>query len=415
MSTAKIASELKAQIRTAAVDETVGVIVRHRPQVFMAHRAVADAQVIHSFKHLPFTAIQVRPADIEALSRDETVEYIWPDLPVHTCLDVSVPRIQAPLVWEAGFQGQGMKIGIVDTGIDPNHDDFQGRIAAMTSYVGGNGTDDNGHGTHVASIAAGTGATSGAKYRGVAPAASLYAAKVLDANGGGTMSGVMAGIEWAVDQSVHVINLSLGSDGPCDGTDALSTLCDEIVQQFGIVICVAAGNAGPGSSTVGSPGCARWVLTVGAVDDADKVTNFSSRGPTSDGRVKPDLVFPGAGIVAAQADGTALGPVIAPGYVQLSGTSMATPHATGGVALLLQAKPDLTPNQVKWALLTTALELGESPNAQGSGRGDLFAAYQKIVSETPPDLPDPPQPGQPGPQPQPPGCLEQIMRLLRGG
>ncbi len=87
----------------------------------------------------------------------------------------------------------------------------------------------------MASIAAGTGVTSGGKYEGVAPAASLYTAKVLDAHGSGAMSGVMAGIEWAVDQGVHVINLSLGSDGPCDGTDALSTLCDEVVQQFGMV------------------------------------------------------------------------------------------------------------------------------------------------------------------------------------
>jgi subtilisin family serine protease len=415
MNTAKIASELQTQIRTAAEAQPVGVIVRHRPQVFMAQRAVADAQVTHSFKHLPFTAMQVRPGDIETLSQDETVEYIWPDLPVHTCLDVSVPRIQAPSVWSAGFHGEGMKIGIVDTGLDANHEDFEGRVAAMTSFVGGDGTDDNGHGTHVASIAAGTGAASQGKYRGVAPAASLYVAKVLDARGGGSMSGVMAGIEWAVDQGVHVVNLSLGSDGPCDGTDALSTLCDEVVQQFGIVICAAAGNAGPGASTVGSPGCARWVITIGAVDDTDKVTSFSSRGPTADGRVKPDLVFPGAGIVAAQADGTALGPVIAPGYVQLSGTSMATPHATGGVALMRQAGPDLTANQVKWALMTTALELGESPNAQGSGRGDLFAAYRKIISETPPTLPEPPEPGPPGPQPQRPGCLEQIMKMLRGG
>jgi serine protease AprX len=358
--------------------------------------------------------MQVRPGDIEALSRDETVEYIWPDLPVHTCLDVSVPRIQAKPVWDAGLLGEGVKVGIVDTGIDPSHADFEGRLGAMASFVGGDGTDDNGHGTHVASIAAGTGAASDEKYRGVAPAAGLYAAKVLDANGGGTMSGVMAGIEWAVDQGVHVINLSLGSDGPCDGTDALSTLCDEAVQQFGIVICAAAGNAGPGSSTVGSPGCARWVITIGAVDDADKVTSFSSRGPTADGRVKPDLVFPGAGIVAAQATGTALGPVIAPGYVQLSGTSMATPHASGSVALLLQAKSDLTPNQVKWELLTTALGLGENLNAYGSGRGELFAAYRKTITETPPDLPEPPVPGTPGPQP-PGGCLEQLVRLFGGG
>jgi serine protease AprX len=307
-----------------------------------------------------------------------------------------------------------MKVGIVDTGIDPDHADFEGRVRAVASFVGGDGRDDNGHGTHVASIAAGTGAASGEKYRGVAPAAGLYVAKVLDANGDGMMSGVMAGIEWAVDQNVHVINLSLGSDGPCDGTDALSTLCDEVVQQFGIVICAAAGNTGPGPSTVGSPGCARWVITIGAVDDADQVTGFSSRGPTADGRVKPDLVFPGAGIVAAQANGTALGPEIVSGYVELSGTSMATPHASGSVALLLQAKSDLTPNQVKWELLTTALGLGENLNAYGSGRGDLFAAYQKTITETPPDLPEPPVPAPAGSQP-PSGCRQQLMRLFGGG
>jgi subtilisin family serine protease len=414
VSTNKIASDLQTQMSSAAGGERVGVIVRHKPQVFMAHRVVTGAQVTHTLRRFPYTALQVSPEDIDTLSQDDTVEYIWPDLPVHTCLDVSVPQIQAPLVWDAGIRGEGMKVGVVDTGIDPSHDDFQGRVVAMASFVGGDGTDDNGHGTHVASIAAGSGAASDGKYRGVAPASSLYTAKVLDARGSGAMSGVMAGIEWAVDQGVHVINLSLGSDGPCDGTDALSTLCDEVVQQYGIVVCAAAGNAGPGTSTVGSPGCARWVITIGAVDDADNVTNFSSRGPTADGRIKPDIVFPGDGIVAAQANGTQLGAVVEPGYVRLSGTSMATPHAAGSVALLLQAKPDLTPNQVKWALLTTALELEENPNAQGSGRGDVFAAYQKVVGETPPDLPDPPLPGLPDTTPPPPGCLEQVMQLVRG-
>ena len=95
MSTAKIAGDLRAQMRSMAVEEPIGVIVRHKRDVFSAQRVVADAQVTHSFKLVPATAMRVRPADVETLSRDETVEYIWPDLPVHTCLDVSVPRIQA--------------------------------------------------------------------------------------------------------------------------------------------------------------------------------------------------------------------------------------------------------------------------------------------------------------------------------
>jgi serine protease AprX len=401
-------------MQAVAQDEPVPVIVLHKPSIFSAQEVVAEATVTQTFNLIPATALHIRPSAIETLSRAESVEYIWPDLPVHTCLDVSVPLIRVPMVWDAGLRGSGIKIGIVDTGIDPNHPDFEGRIAGMTSFVGGDGADDNGHGSHVAGIAAGSGAASDGKYRGVASEATLYAAKVLDARGGGSMSGVMAGIEWAVNQGVHVINLSLGSDGACDGTDALSTMCDQAVQQHGIVVCAAAGNAGPSASTVGSPGCARWVITVGAVDDNDAIANFSSRGPTSDGRVKPDVVFPGVGIVAAQASGTALGRVVATGYVELSGTSMATPHAAGSVALLLQAKPAMTPNQTKWALLTTAVNLQQSPNAQGSGRADVFAAYQKITTQPLPNLPDPPVPGQPG-VPQPPGCLQQVRRLFLGG
>jgi subtilisin family serine protease len=364
---------------------------------------------------VPASAMRVSPAGIEALSQDPTVDFIWPDLPVHTWLNQSVPHINVPQVWALGFQGEGMKIGVVDTGIDPTHPDFAGRIAAKTSFVGGDGTDDNGHGTHVCSIAAGSGAASEGKYRGVAPAANLYVAKVLDANGSGSTSGVMAGVEWAVDQGVNVINLSLGSDGACDGTDALSTLCDQAVQQHSVVVCVAAGNAGPAAGTVGSPGCARWVITIGAADDSDVIASFSSRGPTADGRIKPDILFPGVNIVAAQAAGTSLGPVVAPHYIRLSGTSMATPHATGSAALLLQAKPDLTPNQVKWVLLTSAVDLGQPANSQGSGRADVLAAYQKAVSGTVPDLPNPPVPGEGdggGGTTPPIGCWEQVKQML---
>jgi subtilisin family serine protease len=418
MSTDKIASKLQTQMRAAALDAPIGVIVRHKEGVVSARAvaAAAGAEVTYTYKLVPASAMRVSPAGIEALSQDPTVDFIWPDLPVHTWLNQSVPHINVPQVWDLGFQGEGMKIGVVDTGVDPTHPDFAGRIAAKTSFVGGDGTDDNGHGTHVCSIAAGSGAASEGKYRGVAPAASLYVAKVLDANGSGSTSGVMAGVEWAVDQGVNVINLSLGSDGACDGTDALSTLCDQAVQQHGVVVCVAAGNAGPAAGTVGSPGCARWVITVGAADDSDVIASFSSRGPTADGRIKPDILFPGVNIVAAQAAGTSLGPVVAPHYIRLSGTSMATPHATGSAALLLQAKPDLTPNQVKWVLLTSAVDLGQPANSQGSGRADVLAAYQKAISGTVPDLPNPPVPGDGdggGDGTTPPiGCWEQIKQML---
>lgn len=353
--------------------------------------------ISHHFRLIPATALKVRAQELRALEEDPRLEAIWLDKPVYALLDVSVPLIRAPQVWERGFTGKGIKVAVVDTGIDPNHPDFAGRILAFTSFVGGSGEDDHGHGTHVAGIIAGSGGASGGKYRGVAPEALLLSAKVLKADGSGMMSDVMAGIEWAVEQGARVINLSLGSPGPCDGTDALSAMCDAAVKA-GVVVCAAAGNDGPNPGTIGSPGCAREVITVGASDDNDQVAPFSSRGPTADGRIKPDILFPGVGIVSCRASGTSMGNPLDDFYTSASGTSMATPHASGIAALLLQAYPDLTPAQVKARMMDSALSLNLDPNTQGAGRGDALRALEM-------ELPQPPA--------KPKGCLYFLGTLLK--
>lgn len=367
---------------------------------------VSGAAFGYSYSLIPARAVVGTPQAVLTLAADPDVEDVWEDLPVHTMLDVSVPLIRAPQLWDREIEGQGIRVAIIDTGIDAEHPDFEGRLIAVKDFTGEDslGRDGHGHGTHVASTAAGSGASSGGKYIGVAPAAELLIAKVLRNNGGGSTSDVMAGIDWAVQQGADVINLSLGADIACDGTDALSTLCDAAVAQ-GVVVCVAAGNAGPGAGTVGSPGCAREVITIGATTDQDAVTSFSSRGPTADGRIKPDVCFPGHGIVAARAKGTAMGSPVDAFYTSASGTSMATPHASGTAALLLQGFPDLTPAQVKQRLMATAKDLGQQPNVQGSGRADAVAAYE-YVEEEPGPTPEPEPEPEPGPPtPEPGGCL----------
>ncbi len=407
MADTKIAFDLQAQMNVVANQERIPVIVRHKKGVFSAQAVLPSSPKIeHKYDLFPGEALEATPADIETLSRQEDVEQIWPDLPVHTCLNVSVPKIETPKVWDVGFRGAGIRIAVIDTGIDDTHPDFAGRIVATKSFVGDTAQDDNGHGTHVAGIAAGSGVASKGKYVGVASEASLYVAKVLRADGSGSMSGVMAGLEWAVlEQKVQVINLSLGGAGPCDGTDALSTLCDEAVQQAGIVMCVAAGNSGPAAKTVGPPGCARYVVTVGAANDNDQIAPFSSRGPTSDGRVKPALVFPGVEIAAPQAAGTKLGPVVAEGDISISGTSMATPHASGVAALMLQAKPELSAEEVRMRMVAGATNIGALPNEQGAGRGDAYQAYLNAIQEVPEPIPPPPPPPE-----EPPGCLAGLFR-----
>ena len=392
----------RSQLMATTTDEPIPAIVRYRSSAAMAAfgAAAPDVRVMVTYQYnlIPAQAISATSQSLLALADNPAVDQVWPDLPVHTMLDVSVPLIRAPQMWNLGFEGQGVRVAVVDTGIDPDHPDFEGRIVAMQDFTqsGGSGRDGNGHGTHVSSTIGGSGEASGGKYIGVAPEVELLAAKVLRDDGSGMTSDVMAGVEWAVQQNAHVINLSLGSNVRCDGTDALSALCDQAVAQ-GVVVCVAAGNAGPGAGTVGSPGCARNVITIGATTDTDQVTSFSSRGPTSDGRVKPDVCFPGYNIVAARAKGTAMGTPVDAYYTSASGTSMATPHAAGASALLLQALPGLTPEQVKARLMGSAIDLGLDSNTQGSGRGDILAAYEYGGGTPPPPTPPPPEP-------QPGGC-----------
>jgi len=386
----KFSPTLAETVQAAAAGEEISVIVKYHTGVSsetISARAIpTGGRVKHLYRHIPARAMTMRASDIATYAADADVERVWPDLPVHTWLDASLPLLEVPRVWADGRRGTGVKVAIVDTGIDAAHPDFAGRIRATRDFTGkGSVADGHGHGTHVASIAAGSGAASGGKYVGLAPEALLYVAKVLDDNGGGLMSDVMAGLEWAVDEGAQVINLSLGAPGPGDGDDALSTLCDAAVEE-GVVVCAAAGNAGPGASTVGPPGVARLVITVGATDKSDSIAGFSSRGPTSDGRTKPDIVFPGVGIVAARAAGTSMGTPVDGRYTSASGTSMATPHAAGAVALLLEAYPDLTPADVKDALMRSAKDLGLADNTQGAGRAQVYNTYASLKPVEPEPL-----------------------------
>ena len=389
--------------------EQVSIIVRYTPiRRVMRHRErIRGAREGYSYHLQPFVHMHATPGAIQQIEASLEVVKIYEDLPVHAFLDASVPHIQVPRLWAENLTGENIRIAIIDTGIDSEHPDFEGRIASTTDFTGEGPADQNGHGTHCASVAAGSGAASGGTYRGVAPKATLYSAKVLYANGGGMMSDVMAGIDWAVDQGVQILSLSLGGPGPSDGSDALSEMCDAAVEA-GVTVCVAAGNDGPGLHTIGSPGCARDVITIGAVNDADGIPGFSSRGPTADGRLKPDVVLPGVDIVAARARDSSMGTIVNQYYTASSGTSMAAPHAAGVCALLLQAQPELTPQEIKARLVGTATDLGENPYAQGSGRVDAWQARHG-EEKPPPEPPPPPLP--PGPTPGQ-GCLVAMVQML---
>ncbi|MGW3634612.1 S8 family serine peptidase [Streptomyces sp. NPDC005122] len=296
---------------------------------------------------------------------------VWLDGRVKADLADSTEQIGAPRVWASGDTGKGVDVAVLDTGVDAEHPDLAGQVAATEDFVPGESVvDGNGHGTHVASTIAGTGAASGGKERGVAPGAKLHIGKVLSDDGYGQDSWVLAGMEWAArDQHAKIISMSLGG-GPTDGTDPLSTAVDTLSAETGALFTIAAGNAGPDRYSVGAPGAADAALTVGAVDGSDSLADFSSRGPRAgDGAVKPDLTAPGVDILAARSQ---YSPEGSGPYQTMSGTSMATPHVAGAAALLASEHPDWTGRQLKNALVSTTKATPRyNPFEGGTGRLDI--------------------------------------------
>ncbi len=316
--------------------------------------------------------------------------------------------------------GAGVHVCVIDTGIMPNHEQFTeggaSRVVEFIDLIGDyNGViqsvayDDHGHGSHVSGTlggdgtvgtAAGADPTLAPLSRGVAPGISLHVAKVLDYNGSGPDSGIIAAIEWCQSQNAHVYNLSLGIPGSSDGNDALSQAVNQAVAQ-GAVVVVAAGNGGDASKTIGSPGAAKDAITVGAVAEHSNSTlasagslglypgPFSSRGPTRDGRVKPDIAAPGVTILSSMSNIVANDPdpifggggIVNLGcgvgcYIVISGTSMASPFVAGTAALMLAANPALSPAQVYQILADTAHERGVAgkDNVFGHGLVNVKAA-----------------------------------------
>ncbi|OLF18022.1 hypothetical protein BU204_08565 [Actinophytocola xanthii] len=312
------------------------------------------------------------------------IEKIWLDGKRQPTLEHSVPQIGAPTAWEAGLTGTGTTVAVLDSGVDQTHPDLADRQAAEQNFTDApDAVDRIGHGTHVASIVAGTGAKSGGRYRGVASGARILDGKVLDDEGWGMDSWIIAGMEWAADQGADVVNMSLGgNDG--EELDPVEEAVNTLSAEHGTLFVVAAGNAGPGAGTVESPSSAAAALAVGAVDRNDDLAEFSARGPRAgDGGIKPDITAPGVDIIAARhANGTVGEPVVG-GYTAISGTSMAAPHVAGAAALLAQRHPNWTGTQLKAALSASARpHRSLTPFEQGAGRVDVPAALaQSIVTE----------------------------------
>ncbi|HJR45066.1 MAG TPA: S8 family peptidase [Actinomycetota bacterium] len=306
-------------------------------------------------------------------------------------------------LWDEGITGRGVTVALLDTGVYADHPDLAGRVVHCEDFSGEANTeahcaDTFGHGTFMAGLIAGNGSASNGVYKGSAPETNIVSLKMAGFDGATDVSNILAGIQWVVahknDYNIRALNLSLGSDS--SQSHLLSPLNYAVQKAWksGIAVVVSAGNSGPNSKTILKPADDPYVITVGSSNDEgtlavndDRVPVFSSRGPTRSGIAKPDVVAPGVHTVSLRSPGSAIDQqfgataVVDDGYFRGTGTSMSTAVVTGVVAQMLQAKPSLSPDQVKYRLMTTARRIADtSSHAAGKGLVDAYAATTSTTS-----------------------------------
>ena len=345
-----------------------------------AARDQVGAALRHDLTLIDAQALTVRLGDSSFLADQPGVSLLAADLPTEPtstpgpafslpALDSLFPGIVgAPAAWAQGYTGSGIGIAVLDSGVAPLAD-FSGRLTnASVAGLADSADDQLGHGTFVAAVAAGH-STDG-RYAGVAPGAKVFAINVSRGNSV-LSSDVIKGLEWVLTnrgapRNIRVVVLSLTESLPSSYRTSALDLAVEKLWQRGIVVVVSAGNSGPDTMQF-APANDPFAITVGASDPKgtaatadDVLASFSSYGKTIDGHVKPDLIAPGRHVVSALPEGSTLDLMapdanhVAPGYVRMNGTSVAAPQVAGAAAILLQENPSLTPDQLKWVLVTSA-------------------------------------------------------------
>lgn len=421
----KLASLSTSPPVSTATGPQVDVIIQYRPGAKLSdgiqrvitaggtHRSRLDV-INGSLFHVPASLLPT-------LANDPDIVYISPDRPTIKLSpdDYILDTASINPILQLGYSGVGIGIAIIDSGVNATHPDLVGshgsRVVYSQSFIPGlDASDQFGHGTAVAGLAAGNGNISNGWMRGAAPRANIINLRILDANGAGTDSAAIAAIQRAIQlkntYNIRIINLSAGRN--ILESYKLDPLCQAVEQAWkaGIVVVVAAGNNGrdntmgtDGYGTITAPGNDPYVITVGAMNTHgtqslgdDTIASYSSKGPTLvDHVIKPDIVAPGNRIVTLLANGSTLdknnpGNRVSPSeygsnsctsyYTFMSGTSMATPIVSGSVALMLEYIPSLTPDQVKARLMKTAEKSHPSYSTEVASNGSSFNTQYDIFT-----------------------------------
>lgn len=392
----RIFENLEERMQRAGKDELLPVLISFKENtpiagtfaVRLSH--IPAERMKRTYANFPVIALSMTPSEIREVVRDPWVEQVEFEGKMHIAMDTArkyfgVQKVKKEFGYTGdldGIKGNYSKndvvIAILDTGIDDRHPDLKGKVIFWKDFVGNSAApyDDQDHGTFLAGIIAGSGKVQ-KKYSGVAPEAALVVMKILDHAGSGDVSDGIAAIDEVISRknelNIRVMNLSFSISGSSSGKDAISQACNRAAAN-GLVVVVAAGNEGPDPRTIGSPSAATKVITVGAGADAGErgfyLADFSSRGPTADGRKKPDLWGPGIRIRTTNRSS---------GYTAVSGTSFATAFVSGVAALMVHANPTLSSAKIRRMLKKTAEKWAPGKKSNEAGKGRL-RAYEAITS-----------------------------------
>lgn len=379
-----------------AQDNQIPVLIRFNESPGQSEADLVNAHggtITRRFQIVPAVAAHIPPQAVAALQNAPGIAAVEPDVAVaaHGEYDVvwGVNRVKAPVIHSGAWigpdvapvpiRGLGIRVAVLDTGIDYTHPDLWANYSGGYDFVNNDNDprDDQGHGTHVSGTIAAV--IDGAGVVGVAPEVDLFAVKVLNSSGSGSFSGIISGLDWCINNNIQVVNLSLGSS-----SDPGSTVKAAFDRAYaaGIVVMASAGNSGAGTDTVGYPAKYDSVIAVASTTSSDAISSFSSTGPAV------EVAAPGSSIYSTLNGG---------GYGYMSGTSMACPHATGVMALILgSGLSDLNGNGVRnddarAILQATTLDLGTAGRDNVFGYG-LINAEQAVKLAYDPYFEPPPTP-----------------------
>lgn len=410
--TALVDSALSQALAVAQPTDRLRVVaVFNGPLTFLQRQSLLNVVTRGQLlQRLPMALLEVTPAQAALVRALPGVRALYLDKELSYAMHESVTVIGADAVWnDLGYDGAGVTVAVVDSGIDGLHPDLSGagKVRANVKIVGQsdllpnfylpvplpNSDTTSGHGTHVAGTVAGTGAASGGYYRGVAPGAELVGVGTGDAI---FIFTALAAFDWVLanrqQYSIDVVTNSWGTSGAYDANDPIN-VASKALNDAGMVVLFASGNEGPAANTLNPYSVAPWVIGVAAGNkDGQTLADFSSRGIPGDSFYHPTITAPGADIVSARAPNTllpvlgatsdiAIQPTWIPFYTTMSGTSMATPHMAGVVALMLEANPTLSPTAIKQILVETATPMpGYSEYEVGAGYANALAAVEAAIA-----------------------------------